>query len=52
MKMIAFCDKVGGYSFNNREIIFDKKLIQKMLEDIAADERLCFAVKSKLFFNI
>lgn len=52
MKMIAFCDKIGGYSFNNREIIFDKKLIWKMLDDIKADERLCFATKSKLFFTI
>ena len=33
MKMIALCDKVGGYTFNTREIIFDKKLIKRMLDD-------------------
>ena len=52
MKMIALCDKIGGYSFNNREIIFDKKLIWKMLDDIKPNETLCFATKSKLFFTI
>ena len=52
MKMIAFCDKIGGYSFNNREIIFDRKLIWKMLDDIKPNETLCFATKSKLFFTI
>lgn len=50
--MIALCDKMGGYSFNNREIIFDKKLIWKMLDDIKPNETLCFATKSKLFFTI
>lgn len=50
--MIAFCDKIGGYSFNNREIIFDRKLIWKMLDDIKPNETLCFATKSKLFFTI
>lgn len=50
--MIALCDKIGGYSFNNREIIFDKKLIWKMLDDIKSNETLCFATKSKLFFTI
>ena len=52
MKVIALCDKVGGYSFNNREIIFDKKLIKRMLDDLNANETLCFATKSKLFFTI
>ena len=52
MRMIALCDKVGGYSFNNREIIFDKKLIQRVLDDLNANETLCFATKSKLFFTI
>lgn len=52
MKMIALCDKVGGYTFNNREIIFDKKLIKRMLDDLNANETLCFATKSKLFFTI
>lgn len=52
MKMIALCDKVGGYTFNNREIIFDKKLIKRMLNDLNANETLCFATKSKLFFTI
>ena len=52
MKMIALCDKVGGYTFNNREIIFDKKLIERMLNDLNANETLCFATKSKLFFTI
>lgn len=52
MKMIALCDKVGGYTFNNREIIFDKKLIERMLSDLNANETLCFAIKSKLFFTI
>lgn len=52
MKMIALCDKVGGYSFNNREIIFDKKLIERMLNDLNANETLCFAAKSKLFFTV
>ena len=52
MKMIALCDKVGGYTFNNREIIFDKKLIERMLSDLNANEILCFATKSKLFFTI
>lgn len=52
MKMIALCDKVGGYTFNNREIIFDKKLIERMLNDLNVNETLCFATKSKLFFTI
>ena len=52
MKMIALCDKVGGYTFNNREIIFDKKLIERMLNDLNENETLCFATKSKLFFTI
>lgn len=52
MKMIALCDKVGGYTFNNREIIFDKKLIKRMLNDLNVNETLCFATKSKLFFTI
>lgn len=52
MKMIALCDKVGGYTFNNREIIFDKKLIERMLNDLNANETLCFATKSKLLFTI
>lgn len=52
MKMIALCDKVGGYTFNNREIIFDKNLIKRMLNDLNANETLCFATKSKLFFTI
>jgi hypothetical protein len=52
MKMIALCDKIGGYTFNNREIIFDKKLIERMLSDLNANETLCFATKSKLFFTI
>lgn len=52
MKMIALCDKVGGYTFNNREIIFDKKLIERMLNDLNANKTLCFATKSKLFFTI
>ena len=52
MKMIALCDKIGGYTFNNREIIFDKKLIERMLNDLNANETLCFATKSKLFFTI
>lgn len=52
MKMIALCDKVGGYTFNNREIIFDKKLIKRMLDGLNANETLCFATKSKLFFTI
>ena len=52
MKMIALCDKVGGYTFNNREIIFDKKLIKRVLDDLNENETLCFATKSKLFFTI
>lgn len=52
MKMIALCDKVGGYTFNNREIIFDKKLIKRLLDDLNENETLCFATKSKLFFTI
>lgn len=52
MKMIALCDKVGGYTFNNKEIIFDKKLIERMLNDLNVNETLCFATKSKLFFTI
>lgn len=52
MRMIALCDKVGGYTFNNREIIFDKKLIRRMLDDLNTNETLCFATKSKLFFTI
>lgn len=52
MRMIALCDKVGGYTFNNREIIFDKKLIERMLNDLNVNETLCFATKSKLFFII
>lgn len=52
MKMIALCDKVGGYTFNNREIIFNKKLIERMLNDLNVNETLCFATKSKLFFTI
>ena len=52
MRMIALCDKVGGYTFNNREIIFDKKLIERMLDDLNANETLCFVTKSKLFFTI
>lgn len=52
MRMIALCDKVGGYTFNNREIIFDKKLIERMLNDLNVNETLCFATKSKLFFTI
>lgn len=52
MKMIALCDKVGGYTFNNREIIFDKRLIKRMLDDLNVNETLCFATKSKLFFTI
>lgn len=52
MKMIALCDKVGGYTFNNREVIFDKKLIKRMLNDLNVNETLCFATKSKLFFTI
>ena len=50
--MIALCDKVGGYTFNNREIIFDKKLIERMLNDLNVNKTLCFATKSKLFFTI
>ena len=52
MRMIALCDKVGGYTFNNREIIFDKKLIERMLNGLNANETLCFATKSKLFFTV
>ena len=42
MKIIALCDKIGGYSFNNREIIFDKVLIKRMLNDLNVNENFMF----------